>query len=177
MLSEALYDALFSATEKELAELRTVVALRLWEDGTYPAIMGFVRRCCVAGCDGLDVGVDTLALAARSGLDLYAVVRNFWASERPDWAGRYSQYRWQNDAWHILLRAMARGCPDQDHSLAILAPFTAVESSDLRDIAIDALNDLHTPGARAILDGRKRVESDPRVLRSINLYLAEWDLA
>lgn len=173
---EALTDALFAAPVKDRHEHRTRLARALADSGTPESVLAFAYRCATGGPDGdgLDIAVDTLTEAVGLGLNLARTLSVFWAADRPDWLGRKSPYRWQSGAWYILLRAYARGCPNKEEVLSFLARIVHLENVDMRDSAVDALDDLHTEGARTLLVEMAQRDPDPLVRSIAGIYAREW---
>ncbi|MBY0232182.1 MAG: hypothetical protein K2W96_23130 [Gemmataceae bacterium] len=172
--AEGWLDRIRPARVPDLEKEREAVAreIRARPDPARSAL-ALVVRGATRGVEVCDRIADVLRLSGPVSLE---AARLFLRQDEPAWAALgFLDYRWENNAWHVLLKGMSNsGCRD-DSALVLIAQVGRANNRALRMAAADALRDIGRPEARGMLAAMVEGETDPKVLRTIADAVADLE--
>jgi HEAT repeats len=114
-------------------------------------ISELIDQCAVkGGCEGLDIGIDVLS---HFGDLVLQYARAFWKKDAMRWGEQEGSYRhhFNDDAWYILLRAVALSDLDPGPKFAMLMYFSKEGPESVREACAHALGDLGGPASLQLL--------------------------
>lgn len=123
--------------------------------------------------DRLDMGVDVLS---QLGPLIISFSRNYLMNDIQQW-GLFSDraYEPNDDYWYILLRSVARCDSDEKSRLLVIAMCQGAHSRGVMEGVIEALGDLATAGAAALLRDIRENNADALVREMAEEALEDFE--